>query len=453
MSKSINDLKIKLFADGADTQTILALNEKEFVKGFTTNPSLMKKSGITDYTAFAKEILLHVREKPISFEVFSDELEEMKRQANIIASWGENVYVKIPITNTQRQSTFDLVRSLTSGGIKVNVTAVLTLQQIAHIAPAFTPNVPGIISVFAGRIADTGHNPIHIMKAARDMLSRFPHIELLWASPRQLLDLFHADESGADIITVTHDILQKLGTIGYDLDSYSLDTVKMFYRDGQSLGYQLGDSLRESIDQYLSEVSSISEKINRDDIIAVVKELKSLKERKGRLFILGIGGSAANASHAVNDFRKICGIETYAPTDNISEFSAWANDKGFEHVFSEWLLGSRLSKNDAIMIFSVGGGSETVSKNLVLAKQYAQSVGSQILGIVSRDGGMTRKMAHASILVPIVNDAHITPHAEAWQAILWHMISTLFKNEEKSLPVSADTIQIKASEESYHVIT
>jgi transaldolase len=288
MSQVIESLRIKIFADGADIESILALNEKGFIKGFTTNPTLMKKAGVSDYLEFAKELVVRIPDKPISFEVFADDIAEMEHQAHIIAAWAPNVYVKIPITNTQRQSTFDVVQRLTASGIKVNVTAIMTLQQIAHIAPAFNPNIPGVISVFAGRIADTGHNPVPIMKAARDMLVRFPHLELLWASPRQVLDIFHADEAGADIITVTHDLLQKLAIVGYDLDTYSLDTVKMFYRDGKELGYELSSTTCEPVDAYLNEVGEIISTINRDDIRSLISALSQLRERGGRLFILGI---------------------------------------------------------------------------------------------------------------------------------------------------------------------
>lgn len=432
MSLRVNDLKIKIFADGADISSILALNAQEHIKGFTTNPTLMKKAGITDYGAFAREVLSHIQNKPISFEVFADDFEEMERQALIIASWGENVYVKIPITNTEKASSFDLIARLTARGVKVNVTAVLTLQQIVHIAPAFSVGVPGIISVFAGRIGDTGHSPVPIIKAARDMLSRFPYIELLWASPRQLLDIVHADEAGADIITVTHDILKKIDTIGYDLSAYSLDTVKMFYEDGKSLGYNLGSSLGADIDRYFDETTSIIQRIDRKEIEQIALHLREVRESGGRLFVLGIGGSAANASHAVNDFRKICGIESYAPTDNIAEFSAWTNDKGFEYVFSEWLRESQLSKNDALMIFSVGGGTETTSANLVRAMEYAQANGSKILGIVSRNGGMTRTLATASVLIPVIADERITPHAEEWQAVIWHLLASLLPAEKNT---------------------
>jgi len=239
MPKKMHELKIKIFSDGAEKAPMLEMAAKPFIKGFTTNPTLMRKAGITDYVAFAKDILANIKDKPVSFEVFSDEFSEMERQARIIASWGPNVYVKIPITNTKRQSTFDLVKKLAHEGVKINVTAILTLKQVAHIKEAFPKDASAIISVFAGRIADTGHNPFSIMKEAKAILSSHPKMELLWASPRQLLDIYYAEEAGSDIITVTTDILKKLEKIGYDHDELSLDTVKMFYDDGQKAGYAL----------------------------------------------------------------------------------------------------------------------------------------------------------------------------------------------------------------------
>lgn len=242
MHAKVNALKIKLFADGAEKAGMLELAALPHIKGFTTNPTLMRKAGVTDYVAFAKDVLASITDKPISFEVFSDDFSEMERQARIIASWAPNVYVKVPITNTKRQSSFDLVRRLSHEGIKVNVTALLTLDQVAHVIPAIAPGVPAVISVFAGRIADTGVNPIPIMIAAKKMTAPFRNIELLWASPRELLNIFQAEYAGADIITVPHDILKKVEKVGYDHSELSLDTVKMFYDDGQKVGYALHDA-------------------------------------------------------------------------------------------------------------------------------------------------------------------------------------------------------------------
>lgn len=237
--KSVRQLRIKIFADGAEKTGILELAKEHFIKGFTTNPTLMRKAGIVDYVAFAKDILSHIKDKPVSFEVFSDDFKEMERQARIIASWADNVYVKIPITNTKKESAYKLAEKLSKEGIKLNITAVLTLTQVRHIAPALYSQTPAIISVFAGRIADTGVNPIPIMKEAKVILAATPHVELLWASPRQLYNIYEAEEAGADIITVSHDILKKLEKVGYDHHELSLETVKMFYDDGQKVGYTL----------------------------------------------------------------------------------------------------------------------------------------------------------------------------------------------------------------------
>ncbi|MEK7509200.1 MAG: transaldolase [Patescibacteria group bacterium] len=237
--KPVHKLRLKIFADGAEKDGMLALAKEPFIKGFTTNPTLMKKAGITDYAAFAKDILASITKKPISFEVFSDDFDEMERQARIINAWGENIYVKIPVTNTKKKSAAALVRKLSHEGIRLNVTALLTLVQVKEMTAALSPKTPAIISVFAGRIADTGYDPLPIMKAAKAITLRKKNIELLWASPRQLFDIYNAEAAGADIITVTHDVLKKLDKIGYDHTALSLDTVKMFYDDGQKVGYTL----------------------------------------------------------------------------------------------------------------------------------------------------------------------------------------------------------------------
>lgn len=242
MPKNIEGLRIKIFADGAERGGMLEMYGEPFIKGFTTNPTLMRKAGIADYASFAKDILAAIKDRPISFEVFSDDFSEMERQARIIAAWGKNVYVKIPVTNTKGESSFDLVKKLSADGVKVNVTAVTTPDQVKHIAGALNPNVPAVISVFAGRIADTGTDPVPLMKECRTILNDFENTELLWASPRELLNIFQAEEIGCDIITVTNDILAKLDRVGYDLSDYSLDTVKMFYNDGQKAGYTLNSN-------------------------------------------------------------------------------------------------------------------------------------------------------------------------------------------------------------------
>lgn len=242
MVKKVEDLRIKIFGDGADKASMIELYRQPLVKGFTTNPTLMRKAGVTDYGAFAKDVLSEIKTKPVSFEVFSDDFHEMERQARIIASWAQNVYVKIPITNTKRESSFDLVKKLAADGIKINVTAILTVPQVKHISEALNPVVPAVVSVFAGRVADTGVNPIPIMKEAKAILAPHKNYELLWASPRQLYDIYNAEEAGCEIITVTPEILKKLEKVGYDHHELSLETVKMFYDDGQKVGYTLYES-------------------------------------------------------------------------------------------------------------------------------------------------------------------------------------------------------------------
>ena len=237
--KKVEELKVKIFADGADKAGMLEMYSKPFVKGLTTNPTLMKKAGITDYRAFCKDILTSIKDKPLSFEVFSDDFSEMERQALEIASWGENVYVKIPVTNTKQETCFALVKKLTNLKVKLNVTALMTLDQVSNVVTSLDPNVPSYVSVFAGRVADTGYDPVPMMAKAVDILKAAPASELIWASPRELLNIFQADDIGCHVITVTNDILKKLSLVGYDLDQYSLDTVKMFYKDAVDAGYRL----------------------------------------------------------------------------------------------------------------------------------------------------------------------------------------------------------------------
>lgn len=239
MTPSVNNLEIKLFADGADLQGMLEMSAKPTIQGLTTNPTLMRKAGITDYKSFAKSVLKAITEKPISFEIFSDELEDMKRQGIEIANWGENVYVKIPITTTLGDPTISVVDFLVNRGVKVNVTALMTVNQVKDVAGALNPSIPSYVSVFAGRIADTGRNPIPIMEEALVILSSNHQSELIWASPRELLNVFQANEIGCHIITATNDILKKLDLVGYDLTSYSLDTVKMFRNDAVEAGFSI----------------------------------------------------------------------------------------------------------------------------------------------------------------------------------------------------------------------
>jgi len=238
MSK-IDSLSVKIFADGADKSGMLEMYAKPFIKGLTTNPSLMKKAGIKDYEVFAKDILNTVCDKPISFEVFSDDIDEMERQALKIATWGDNVYVKIPVTNTKSIPTYSLIKKLSDKGVKLNVTAMMTLTQVRDVVLNLNSDVPSYVSVFAGRIADTGIDPVPLMSAAVQITSINAKAEVIWASPRELLNIFHADLVGCQIITVTNDILKKLDLIGYDLSNYSLDTVKMFYNDALLAGYTL----------------------------------------------------------------------------------------------------------------------------------------------------------------------------------------------------------------------
>jgi transaldolase len=237
--KTLDQLNVKIFADGADLDGILELYSNPRVAGFTTNPTLMRKSGISDYERFSRQVLEYVTDRPISFEVFSDEFHDMERQARKIAAWGKNVYVKIPVTNTRHESSVDLVRRLACEGIQLNVTALMTLEQVSVISEALKSYAPSYISVFAGRIADTGRDPMPLMKKAVEIMSPYKNQELIWASPRELLNIFHADEIGCHIITVTHDLLKKLSFVGKDLDEFSLDTVKMFYEDALKAGYRL----------------------------------------------------------------------------------------------------------------------------------------------------------------------------------------------------------------------
>ena len=236
---SVNKLNVKIFADGADKAGILEMYGKPYIKGFTTNPTLMRKVGITDYKAFAKDILKEIKDLPISFEVFSDDFNDMERQAIEIASWGDNVYVKIPVTNTKQENCYTLVKKLSAQKVKLNITALMTLQQVRDVVFSLDPKVPSYVSVFAGRIADTGYDPLSLMAAAVEILKIAPASELIWASPRELLNIFQANDIGCQIITVTNDILKKLSLVGYDLDEYSLDTVKMFYNDAVNAGFSL----------------------------------------------------------------------------------------------------------------------------------------------------------------------------------------------------------------------
>jgi transaldolase len=238
--RTLKDLKVKIFADGADKKGMLELNANPLIQGLTTNPTLMRKAGITEFEAFARDILQGITVKPLSFEVFSDDFPEMKRQGLKINSWAKNVYVKIPITNTRDESSLPLIRELANEGVKLNITAILTLEQVKGVAQALNPKVPSFVSVFAGRIADTGVDPIPHMRECKKILAGMPKAELLWASVREVLNIFQANDCGCEIVTVPHDILNKaLKMAGMDLKELSLDTVKMFANDAKGAGFSL----------------------------------------------------------------------------------------------------------------------------------------------------------------------------------------------------------------------
>ena len=234
-----DDFKIKIFADGADINGMREEYKKGYVSGFTTNPTLMKKAGVSDYEAFAREIAKEITDLPLSFEVFSDDFESMEKEARKIGSWGDNIFIKLPVTNTKGISTAGLIKKLSSEGFKLNITAILTLGQVDDVVKALTPGVGAYVSVFAGRIADTGVDPIPVMKETVDICRSKAGVESLWASTRELLNIFQAQECGVDIITVTNDILKKLPMVGMDLSELSLDTVRMFHNDATSLGYKI----------------------------------------------------------------------------------------------------------------------------------------------------------------------------------------------------------------------
>jgi len=237
--KKLNELKIKIFADGADLEGIKEMYANPLIKGFTTNPTLMRKAGVEDYKVFSVEVLETVPDRPVSLEVLSDDFDEMERQALEIASWGPNVNVKIPVTNTKGEFSGPLIERLTREGVVVNVTALLTLEQVRVVTACLADSTPAIVSVFAGRLADTGRDPVPVMAQAVEILKAKPNAELIWASPRELLNIFQADEIGCHIITVTNDILKKLTLVGKDLTEYSLDTVKMFHSDASMAGYSI----------------------------------------------------------------------------------------------------------------------------------------------------------------------------------------------------------------------
>ena len=238
--KKPQDLKIKIFADGADLERILAMYANPLIKGFTTNPTLMRKAGISDYEAFAKQVLAKIPDRPVSFEVFADDFPSMIAQGRRIASWGKNANVKIPVTNTKGEFAGPVLEALSKEGVVLNVTAIMTPEQVEKVGACLRADVPAIISVFAGRVADTGRDPMPLMRECLARLADRPKAELLWASPRELLNIFQADEVGCHIITATSDVLAKLALVGKDLDGYSLETVKMFFNDAAAAGYSIG---------------------------------------------------------------------------------------------------------------------------------------------------------------------------------------------------------------------
>ncbi len=236
---TLKNLKIKLFADGANIEEMKSVYAQGLVQGFTTNPTLMRKAGVADYEAFARSALEAIPDMPISFEVFSDDFDSMEKEAKKISTWGNNVFIKVPITNTRGESSTPLIRKLSNEGIPLNITAIMTLQQVEGVVEALNPEVSGVVSVFAGRIADSGRNPIPIMTEAMAMLQSSPKCELLWASPREVLNVVQAEQVGCHIITIPGDLLKKLSLLGKDLEAFSLDTVKMFYEDARASGFNL----------------------------------------------------------------------------------------------------------------------------------------------------------------------------------------------------------------------
>ena len=241
----LRQLKVKVFADGADFDSIVKLSANPQVKGFTTNPSLVRKAGVTDYEEFGRKLLAAVPNKPVSLEVFADDFDEMARQARAIATWGPNVNVKIPVTNTRKEFSGELIRELSHDGVVLNVTAILTLDQVRRVTACLAPHTAAIVSVFAGRIADTGVDPVPLMEESVKILRERPKAELIWASPRELLNIFQADAIGCHIITVTNDILNKLSLVDKDLDAYSLETVEMFRRDAVAAGFTINADVAE----------------------------------------------------------------------------------------------------------------------------------------------------------------------------------------------------------------
>jgi transaldolase len=254
----IESLNIKIFADGADLKGILEMKENPLISGFTTNPTLMRKAGVANYEVFARKVLEKVTDRSVSFEVFADDFPTMIRQGRVIASWGKNVNVKIPVTNTKGEFSGVVLRALAVEGAKLNVTAIMSADQVRAVSEMLDPAIPAIVSVFAGRIADTGIDPVPLMRKCKEILASRPKAELLWASPRELLNIFQADEAGCDIITVSHELLAKLSLIGKDLDEYSLETVQMFYRDAAASGFEIAEAGTATADAPASRLRRVA---------------------------------------------------------------------------------------------------------------------------------------------------------------------------------------------------
>ena len=418
---SLSNLRVKLFADGANLEAMLALADDRLIRGFTTNPTLMRQSGVKDYARFAREVLKAIPDRPISFEVLADTPDEIRRQALLLADWGENVYVKVPITTSEGKPLTDLIHELSHRGVKLNVTAILPLEQVQQASAALHGGVPSIVSVFAGRVADSGRDPVPHMRAALAICRDADrNIELLWASPRELLNVVQADECGTDIITVTETLRTRLLSPGQGFARVQPGDRQHV----QARRRKRRISAMSFSRTFLDETAQLVRELDADAIERVARGLAEVRAGSGRLFILGVGGSAGHAGHAVNDFRKLCGFEAYAPTDNVSELTARVNDEGWDTCFSNWLAGSRLAAKDGLLVFSVGGGNreKKVSTNIVRAIELANQVRAQVFGIVGRDGGFTREQADVCVVIPPRFPERITPHTEGLCAVVWHLL-------------------------------
>lgn len=414
-------LRVKLFADGADLATMLAMAKNPLIRGFTTNPTLMRKAGVDDYRTFASVVLDAIRDRPISFEVFSDEFDEMERQAREIAGWGANVYVKIPVTNTRGDSSTALIRRLAAEGVKLNITAVLTMEQVRAIAPCLAGGAPSCVSVFAGRIADTGVDPVPTMAAAVDTLRPLGNVELIWASPRELLNVFQADVIGCHIITATSDILQKLALVGKDLAGYSLDTVRMFRDDAVKAGYRLsgGPSPRPvepaaGVEQ--SGVGGIVESIrvkqrllaeSSDVILKTGRILADALLGGSKVLLLGNGGSAAEAQHIAAELvgrfaRERGALPALALSSDAAALTALGNDYGFERVFARQLE-ALARAGDVVVALSTSG----LSANVLAAVMVARDQGCVVLGVTGADGRRLAGLCDAAVVVPSTDSARI----------------------------------------------